>query len=348
MTCGLAVEWLRSCYSGRWRLFRNRPDVVTPGYYYRAADDTPFYDGWHNFWSSDWTHDRETPYVAPDLGEDRTGRTGYYRGGLPVALPDARAIGDRECFAAGDVYPKPNPGELMLVGIPATCWDGEHKPHGPPELPWIWHRPETLTMIPDGSPLTQWANEGWLGTPLRQPAGIIKPTVIQNAIAHLACVEFARFQRLDWRPIAPPTFSSTVFLVAQVMQAGRGATPRGPCVLADIPLFGGQPQVGGNQVRWGNGDYQFEIADGDQPADAHLYMSRTEPGFVQVRVYNGVQGIDHPAPLRAQTFNGIITDPRGSVDDRLCRVCEILIYPRLLTPGQVAKVIDYLRPKYGL
>jgi len=116
--CGYAVEWLRSCYRSKWRLFRGRPDVLTDGYYFFADTNTPFFPGLHQLGSRNWTTDERDPW--PDLGEAQ-GRQRWVTGKFPVARPDPILLGSADCIAGGDAYP-PGDSRTFVAGVDTRCW----------------------------------------------------------------------------------------------------------------------------------------------------------------------------------------------------------------------------------
>src|SRR5215472_17414407 len=53
-TCGQSVDWLRSCYSSKWALFRDSPNTLVRGRYYFSPPGTPFYTNPTNLGSRVW------------------------------------------------------------------------------------------------------------------------------------------------------------------------------------------------------------------------------------------------------------------------------------------------------
>lgn len=117
--CGYAVEWSRSCFTSSWRLFRNRPDVLTSGRFFFAPDDTPFYPGAHLFFSRDWVSDE----IGEDwLGEVKGASRRYSKGSLGLPHPPPILVGERRCIAEGDTFPPDQGGSLLARGINSRCW----------------------------------------------------------------------------------------------------------------------------------------------------------------------------------------------------------------------------------
>lgn len=98
-TCGLPVEWVRSCYESLWHLFADSPATATRGRYYFSEPDVEFYSGFHNLGSRDW-HDRNWRHAVV-LGEDLDAQHAWNRGDPPPLLPFAKLLGDQACIEQG-------------------------------------------------------------------------------------------------------------------------------------------------------------------------------------------------------------------------------------------------------
>jgi hypothetical protein len=134
--CGYAVEFLRSCYSSTWRLFRGSPQP-TAGRYYFSPPGTPVYPLPHNLWSQTWVTDEQQ--VPPVLGEvpalgvppqtppkrvERPflARRPWYKGAAPVSPPaPAILLGTADCVLEGD-NPPPAIDRPLVGGQDARCW----------------------------------------------------------------------------------------------------------------------------------------------------------------------------------------------------------------------------------
>lgn len=113
----MVVEWVRTCFSSEWRLFRNN-DALVPGRYVRAPAGTPHYDGWHNLGSRDWTSDERDPW--PELGE-WDGKREYYNGVSPEPFPRPILIGSADQVANGAFFP-PSIDREFLDGFDCRCY----------------------------------------------------------------------------------------------------------------------------------------------------------------------------------------------------------------------------------
>jgi hypothetical protein len=97
---------VRTCYQSAWRLYRDRPDILVRGRYYRAPPGTPAYPGAHHFLSRDWTAGENE--IDGPFGEV----VGYPRkwdSGLPPDLrPIPKIVGSADCIEHGETeLPKP-------------------------------------------------------------------------------------------------------------------------------------------------------------------------------------------------------------------------------------------------
>lgn len=111
--CGYAVDYLRSCYKGKW-LFPGHSEPVE-GYFY-FADDAPVLSSPHWFGSRNWHKGDGSPW--PHYGETRA-RHHWRDGSFAGQIPPARLVGT-EAALAGDA-PCPPVG-MSLFGLPVLCW----------------------------------------------------------------------------------------------------------------------------------------------------------------------------------------------------------------------------------
>jgi len=120
--CGYAVEWVHSSFHGVWRLYRDRPDILTRGRYVFVPPETPHYPGLHNFWSADWTLDRKDKSPPSPLGEDRALRNSYSKGGIEGPIAPPQLVGSRNCISGGATYPLPVIDRRSVGGYDSRCW----------------------------------------------------------------------------------------------------------------------------------------------------------------------------------------------------------------------------------
>lgn len=118
----MAVEWVRSCYSSEWQLFRDS-DRRTKGRYYFCDDATPFYPGFHNLASREWNDANWTHDVR--LGEVVDAKHTYYRGDPPAVGVIARAVGSRECLQHGETDANGVDAANLIEGFVPACMNDE-------------------------------------------------------------------------------------------------------------------------------------------------------------------------------------------------------------------------------
>lgn len=123
---------MRACRTSKWRLFRGRPDILTPGRYVFVPPTTPHLPFFHHYGVRDWTRQEAVPW--PELGEYQGAKV-FWDGTSPVAPPPASIIGDRECLSAGARWPLTVVPELIggwdsrcFIRVPAIPIDLTSRP----------------------------------------------------------------------------------------------------------------------------------------------------------------------------------------------------------------------------
>jgi hypothetical protein len=100
------VEWLRSCYVSRWRVWNDSTESVA-GRYYRVAQDqhgkplVPAYPFPHIYGSREWW-DRNFQLEQPALGEVLNQSHTWNAGTAPVEVPRNVFVGDPACIDGGE------------------------------------------------------------------------------------------------------------------------------------------------------------------------------------------------------------------------------------------------------
>ena len=117
--CGYVVDFLRSCYVGNFRLFRDRPDVITRGRYYFSPIGTLPYPGFHLLGSQTWL-DKNLDPVVP-LGEV-IGPTQWSNGAGPAKIIPSVRVGSKDCISNGEEYKNRISLPLTTDGVPSTCF----------------------------------------------------------------------------------------------------------------------------------------------------------------------------------------------------------------------------------
>lgn len=113
------MEWTRSAFIGHWRLFAERPDLVTRGRYVFVPYGTPHLSSWHWLGSRDWATEDRDPW--PSMGET-DGPRQWTNGQSEVALPPAAVLGTAECLANGERWPLPVINRELIGGFDSRCW----------------------------------------------------------------------------------------------------------------------------------------------------------------------------------------------------------------------------------
>jgi pimeloyl-ACP methyl ester carboxylesterase len=134
----MSVEWLRSCYSSEWFLFRDSPGTVTKGRYYFSPPDTPFFNGQTKLSSRNWHDSNWTTLQA--LGESVTAKQRWDNGAPPVVLPLAITIGESTCISQGERYADRAPDSAIIDGFSARCFLGDD------EGLLLWQRASAITI----------------------------------------------------------------------------------------------------------------------------------------------------------------------------------------------------------
>jgi len=338
--CGLVVEYVRSSYRGQWRLFRNRPDVLTRGRYVFVPYGTAHYEGFHHYWSSNWTRDRESFLGPSDLGEVSSPPRVYDKGDLPFPPPPATTVAEPGCISGGDVYPPANPRRWMLEGFPADCWTGRGVAV-PMRQPALWFKPEAIPDVPDGSPFPIWQDGGTAGLDL--VATPFPPLVATpEKMAWKAAAQSAGSLLLLPAPVPLGRDFETFGVFVPVAGGLLLATPR----LFDLgaggllaPSFGLVPTL-----MYADSVNQFDVPI---PAtDRQLTRWRVKRETARVRMWlNGDLVADQVVnPLGEGSVLGLAQlTGLGTVAQWL----EVLVYTPGLLPWESPGVLAYLDRRYG-
>lgn len=355
----MAVEWVRSCYTGYWRFFSNDPAVVTRGRYYFVPDETPFLPFAHNLFSADWHYSRDELYTAPPLGEDRSLRVGWDNGVLRVPVPPGVAIGGGDCFGTGETFPQPAVVRTLPDGVDSRCYTraGLPVPAYPMGGAKVWFRPEELADVAGGTQLSKWKDVSTFRLDLVQSVPTSQPLVTDAVIGTYKAVRFASTQQLVFgqdpsTPFVPVVFGPqmSIYVVAKAAGAGGvgGFVFNGPDTVGmsqPAEALGGRPgAIGGNF----SGGQSFTAVPGVATGAAAIYTLRREPETVKYGA-NGTDvlttAIDEAAMA---SLTGIKAWPLAVPAQRLVFVVEVLVYPWQTDPEEHDAIMTYLGAKYGI
>lgn len=351
------MDWARSCHRGVWRLFKDRPEVLTAGRFYFAEEGvTPYYPFFHNYWNGDWVYEREEPQTPPPLGEDRSLRLGYSKGILGTTRPGAALVGSAECVRFGEaVYPAPE--RLMPNGIDAACYPEGSVPVYPPAGMLLWHTPAGLPSGADGDPIGSWADDSGNGNVPTQGISTRRPTLENVGLGSLKAAVFyaagsiprSLVYGVDAVGVGHPLplgAEYTVYLVGTTDDTF--ATAAGPSIGVDVfpaqtPLAAGQ----GNVVSGTDLD-TVTVADGVGVAESHIWSVRRAGGALELSMDGVPLTTAAVDPAGVSTFGGLIAYITFVASRRRCKFSEVLAYAWRLDDANHANTVAYLKGKFGL
>lgn len=344
------VEYVRSCYRSLWRLFQNRPDVLTAGRYYFAPEGTPHYEGIHHYGSADWTWDATFPPVPPVLGEVKRLPRPYSLGSLGVSHPPAAVLADPACLRLGETYPQViDPQRRLIMGVDSRCWTmrGVVPPLGPPTLPLVWVRSDELDGLAEGAPIAAWPQAPAVGGFLVQSDPDKRPVADTLTLPGKTVGLFLTGQEMALsKPLAP-----TVDFTAAVAFRRNG------------PFGIGQPGPAGKSAvveeghmfDWGTNFLTYR--------DAAQFRQWGFGTFIQPTVIFWVRRKVNVLALGARGRGEVelAVDPSSTVDlvsvgfsavpsspGIPVKLYEVLVWNRWLDDAEVAQLSNDLWTKYGV
>lgn len=120
-TCGMCVEWLRSCYRSKWYLLSGQgsPPSIS-GRYYFAEEGIPFYPRVTRLTSRNW-YDKNA-LIGQSLGEDIAEKQKWDNGGMPALNPEIRSVGTTTCIQYGEEPGQAVPASSLVNGFVGDCF----------------------------------------------------------------------------------------------------------------------------------------------------------------------------------------------------------------------------------
>lgn len=343
-SCGLIVEFVRSCYVGQWRLFKDHPELLTTGRYVRAPEGTPHYPGWQNFVSSNWVADAETPPEPPELGEVTTGNRPWSNGAYRYPYPPAVVLGEAGCISDGETLPAVPTVRQTLDGFPAACW--VRAGQMPPDpLPVNWFTPDGLGGYVDGDPIPLWGDISGLANNLQQTEG--DPPPVKGNDGTWDYAEFTQHSRLDLKRSVELCDAFQLFMVVNL-----AGSPFATFLRADFQY----PSLTVEPTRWiYNTPLNSAIFPIGGGASGLTVIALDRFGDRMTAIKNG--GAAHTSPqhsslhkfLSAFTAVGLyrrIIPPIFNVVLPV-QVYEVMAFDTLLTVGQRNSWLAYLIGKYA-
>lgn len=355
----MAVELVRSCYLGSWRLYSGSPEVLVRGRYFFCGDNTPFFPFPHDYWSADWHFARDEYYEPPNLGEIRTARLGWSGGQLGIALPPANAVGDEDCFRRGQTYPHPAVQRTLPAGVDSRVWSqaGLPVPIYPMGGEIVWFRPEELSVYSGGGNIPKWRDSSPYQNHLVQATTVLQPVYAASQINGLPGVRFTAARTLVWGqeptvPSAPIVFGPgmSVYVVCKLQGSGGlgGFVLTGPDTVGTTQpaegLGGRAAAVGGNF----SGGETFQASTGLTANTPHIWTLRREADAVRYYVDGALVLVDEINVTATAALTGIKAWPFGIPAAQNTVVCEVLAYAWQTIEDEHDAILEYLSDKYAI
>lgn len=341
-TCGYAVEWLRSCYSSQWRLFRGGP--ASRGYYYFAPEGTPHYPSPHLRGSNVWTSDENDP--PADLGEVEGTRRTYRKGILAVTYPPAVRVGSEECIRDGEAWPLPVIDRTLPGGIDSRCY--------PPDAPvpsrgvLLWLRGEELPQ--EG---LEFANgQAWPAAPgttiaavAAAPRSLVFSLTDEGVMYASVNQRFftephpARWERGYFTLGALPTVREyTAFMLARFNQSG----PMLGLWQSNVWVMRVRP----DRIEWQQGG-QARQAMAARPGGWHIWSVLRGATYTTFRLDGRALATSTNDPPTALNAAGLDQDI-GTTGAGEAHYSEVLIYPYVLNSDEDRSAWRYLADRAGV
>jgi hypothetical protein len=342
--CGYAVDFLRSCYSSNWKLFKGSSQL-TPGRYF-FNPGAPHYPAPHNLGSANWTSQERDP--PPLLGEQLTKPRPYFKGGLSVALPPAVLIGSADCLEHGDTLPV-TAARSLVSGIDSRCWSSQGLPVPTPPVwgPLIWMTPASLPALNDGDPVSLWSDTSGYKHHLVNGNTGQQPTLKLVSTGGLSAAEFARGHSLAWSTPVPVGTEHSIYFVGTISSTGF--------TFASGPSVAGTPQVSGahlNTYDAGMGYTGYPLSPqlpyAGVRGKAYLFWARRLGSSADVGCHGLASGSVAIASTVAIALAGLLTSANIPVNLEDSFISELLVWPFKLDDAEHAAVISYLSLKYGV
>jgi len=112
------MDFLKSCYKSNMRLYRERPDILTPGRWHWSPPGAVMVPFPHAFASQYW--DEETAHVNPSVGEVK-GNLGGCNGFAEERYTGQNVCGSEFIWQHGSLYAQLGTPEVDDDGIPVCC-----------------------------------------------------------------------------------------------------------------------------------------------------------------------------------------------------------------------------------
>jgi len=342
------VEWLRSCYSSEWRLYRGS-NQKTPGYYYFTPEDKIVHCPYvHNYGSLNWVTDDRGAKPDPPLGEVTPpagilGRT-WRNGAAPVQAVLPRIRGTADCLEYGARLSDPHPFQSSYGGVSTLDTPPAVLTFGPGLA--LWLKPESLNYGPEPHRLSRWIDSSGL---VRDAVSLHPDLDPEVAIAGPGFPRKARCDNLKYLgfpPIIGLTSTYSIYMAGRVRPHAVISESSALSMTENIDRSQGTVYVTAELLRLDVGVDRVDMII-DTPVDEFgIWCWRRDGANVRLE-WVGVQQLDQVLETQAERCGAIATVGSGtdnaSIKDD---IAEVLVFDRSLSDARHASIVAYMTARY--
>jgi hypothetical protein len=259
-----------------------------------------------------------------------------------VPYPPPILLGSADCIANGDRFP------LSVVrslpgGVDSRCYQtaGQPVPVSPPGGMIFWLRPEELSSLNDGDPISKWADAGpYRNTPTSDPLGA-SPFWIAGQGGSLGAASFTAFASLSWAyPLNIGPNVSTYLAITP--QQGFGSANLGGGLFGpgapDKSIFAGLL----NRILFGVSNASVTFGLPFMAGAPYVYFLRSAPGSATFGVVGGPSDTVAPALNAVTNYQHLEASGFGTIAGLHCQVNEAICWDRVLADDEHSAVLAYL------
>lgn len=320
-------------------------------------ESTPFYPGWHNFYSRIWTTEDGQTYDG--LGELPVVPTRYNNGVLGIPLPPAALLGDEGCVSGGERFPQAPVARTLPMGIDSRCYSerGLPVPVAPMGGMIVWHRPESLPAGPDGTPVAKWADDTGNGNVPTQGIPARMPTLENAGLGGLKAVVFhasgaiakSLIYGVDSTGIENAVQLGTEYsLYIAGTTDDLFGTVAAPSIGVDV--FPARSPLAAGQGVMSSGTDLDTVSVGDPVGlnEGHVWTVRRQGELLILGLDGATLLTASVNALGVSTLGGLIAYITFVPARRRCKFSEVLVYPFFVDESNHQLTVGYLRSKYGI
>jgi len=345
---GLCVDWLRSCYESKWRLFKDSTHE-TPGYYYFAPEpDREHLEFPNHYGSRNWTTDDFPPdeVVLGEMPASTTNVRKWRNGSHGAVIPEPIAFGDPLCFEQGDSVGGAGEPSSIYDGISSRLTPYADQRFGPGLAAWM--KPESLVYGTAPHYVRTWEDSSGLGRHLEALTDFPGTVVDTGGIWYPRRVGFnvSEFQRgLSWPGVIRTGEEMSVYLVGQTGQQ-EFYEDDGGIVLSAIPDTAMLVRPDYMQFQSGGGVAQVAFAP--RVSRPFRAWGRVKRGAIEI-TWDGEETATGETSPPYPFCNGMYeVKPSYAYPQNSPFINEVIVFDRWLEDVYHAQVIDYLRQKYPI